>query len=158
MTLVTDPDNVWLTVSARELRPDLTIVARAREERARSKLLRAGATRVVNPQVLGGQRLAESAVQRHVADFLEAVLHEESSDHRMAGFEIDAGSPLVGRTLAEAALGERTGALVIAVRDRAEGWFVINPSPGIRLAAGSVVIVVGTASQLAALRKHSMPT
>ena len=64
----TDAENVYVTLSARALRPDLIIVARARTEASEPKLLRAGATRVVNPQRIGGQRIAAAALQPNVVD------------------------------------------------------------------------------------------
>ena len=102
--LDTDADNVYVTLSARALRPDLVIIARARSASSTSKLLRAGADRVVNPQRIGGRRMAAFALQPHVAEFLDVVMHDESLDYRLEQVEIGAGSPLLGRTLHDAAI------------------------------------------------------
>lgn len=56
--LADDSDNVYATLSARALRPDLVIIARARSEESMPKLYRAGADEVVNPQLIGGRRMA----------------------------------------------------------------------------------------------------
>ena len=74
--LNTDADNLYVTLSARRLRPDLFIVARARMEAAEAKLTQAGADRVVNPQSIGGARMAALVGQPHVADFLDVVMHD----------------------------------------------------------------------------------
>jgi voltage-gated potassium channel len=73
--LETDADNVYVALSARALRPDLVIIARARSEESTAKLLRAGADRVVNPQLIGGRRMAAFTMQPHVAEFLDVVVH-----------------------------------------------------------------------------------
>jgi len=76
--LNTDANNVYVTLSSRALRPDLVIIARARTEDSKSKLLRAGANRAVNPQLIGGQRMAAFALHPHVAEFLDVVMHDET--------------------------------------------------------------------------------
>jgi voltage-gated potassium channel len=149
--LDTDADNVYVTLSARALRRDLVIVARARNDASKSKLVRAGADRVVNPQLLGGRRMATFALQPHVAEFLDGVIHDESLNYRMEQIDIDERSPLAGRTLADAALAERSGVLVLAIRARSSEAFQANPEPSAVLSPGSIVIVVGTLSQLDAL-------
>lgn len=110
----TDAENVYVTLSARSLRPDLIIIARARTEASEPKLLRAGATRVVNPQRIGGQRIAAAAVQPNVVEFLDVVMHDGSLEFRLEEIPVRAGSRLAGRTLQEANVGETTGALVLA--------------------------------------------
>ena len=67
--LDTDADNVYVTLSARALRPDLVIISRARDDASEAKLIRAGADRVVNPQRSGGRRMANLTLQPHVVDF-----------------------------------------------------------------------------------------
>jgi voltage-gated potassium channel len=102
--LDTDADNVYVTLSARALRPDLVIIARARSDESTSKLLRAGADRVVSPQLIGGRRMAAFALAPDVADFLDVVMHDESLDFRIEQIEVGATSPLQGRTIGEVAL------------------------------------------------------
>lgn len=149
--LASDADNLFATVSARALRgSDLVIIARARTESSEPKLRRAGADRVVNPQRLGGDRMAAFALQPHVVDFLDVVMHDGSLEIRLEEAAVGDDSPLAGRTLAEARLTEATGALLVAVRDP-DGSFTSNPPPATRLAAGQVLIAVGSADQLAAL-------
>lgn len=150
--LETDADNLFATVSARALRgPDLVIIARARTEASEPKLQRAGANHVVNPQRLGGDRMAAFALQPHVVDFLEVVMHDASLEIRLEEAIVAAGSALAGRTIAEAQIQGQTGALLLAIRD-ADRSFTSNPSPSTRLQPGHVLIAVGSPSQLAALR------
>ena len=106
-----------MTLSGRSARPDLFIVARARVESAEAKLAQAGADRVVNPQHIGGERIAAMILQPSVADFLDVVMHDGSLEFRLAEVEVHAGSPLAGHSLRDAHLRDRTGALVLAMRD-----------------------------------------
>ena len=114
--LESDADTVYTTLSARALRPDVVIMARARTAGSKSKLELAGATRAVNPQRSGGRRLAAFALQPDVAEFLDVVMHEETLDWRVQQVQVGPGSSLVGRQLGELDLRERTGALLLAVR------------------------------------------
>jgi voltage-gated potassium channel len=154
--LNTDADNVYVTLSSRALRPDLVIIARARTEDSRSKLLRAGANRAVNPQLIGGRRMAAFALQPHVAEFLDVVMHDETLDYRIEEMKITSASPLVGRCLADTALGSTTGALVLAIRT-ASGQFIANPAPDTRLDPDTILIALGTSAQLDSLGRHVDP-
>jgi voltage-gated potassium channel len=152
----TDAENVYVTLSARALRPDLVIVARARTEASESKLLRAGATRVVNPQRIGGQRMAAAAQQPNVVEFLDVVMHDGSLEFRLEEVPVGAGSALAGRTLRDTGLGDATGALVLALR-HPDGTFMTNPHLETRIEAGAVLIAIGTGPQIAALRRAAAP-
>jgi voltage-gated potassium channel len=148
--LDTDADNLYVTVAAKSMRPGIQIIARARNESSESKLVRAGADRVVNPQQLGGDRMASFVTQPHVVDFIDVVMHDGSLKFRLEELTLSADSPLVGKTLRSAHLRDRTGALVLAIR-RPDGRFVTNPSPEDSIEADDVLITIGTAEQLEAL-------
>jgi voltage-gated potassium channel len=145
-----DSDNLYVTLSSRSLRPDLQIIARARNESSEAKLLRAGADRVVNPQRLGGDRMAAFVTQPHVVDFVDVVMHDGTLQFRLEELVVSANSVLAGNTLRSAHLRDRTGALVLAIR-RPDGAFLTNPSPEIVIEPDDVLITVGTAEQLASL-------
>ncbi|MBV9486433.1 MAG: TrkA family potassium uptake protein, partial [Frankiaceae bacterium] len=150
--LDTDADNVYVTLSSRALRPDLVIIARARNDASKSKLVRAGADRVVNPQLIGGHRMASYAMQPHVAEFLDDVIHDESLDYRIEEMQISADSVMAGAALRDAQLD---GVQLLAIRAPAARGFLANPDPDTRLEPGTVLIVVGTGQQLTNLR-HSV--
>lgn len=148
--LATDADNLFVTLSGRSLRPDLFIVARAREEESVSKLERAGADRVVNPQELGAQRMASFVAQPNVADYVDIVMHEHDRTFRLQELEVPTGSPVEGLSLGAVDVRSSTGAMVFAIRSP-EGSFVTNPDPALLLAAGQVLIAIGNDSHLEAL-------
>ncbi len=145
-----DAGNVFITVSARSLRSDLFIVARALAETSESKLRRAGADRVVNPYRIGGARMAAFVLQPHVAEFLDVVMHDGSLEFRLEEVVVPASSSVSGHSLRDLDVQERTGALVLAMRAPG-GEFMTNPSPDMMVSAGQVVIAVGTSAQLEAL-------
>lgn len=148
--LDTDADNLFVTVATRTMRADIQIIARARNESSEPKLRRAGADRVVNPQQLGGRRMASFVTQPHVVDFVDVVMHDGTLEFRLQELAVSAPSRLVGASLRSAQLRDRTGALVLAIR-RPDGGFITNPSPEHVIETGDVLIGVGTAGQLGAL-------
>ena len=152
--LDTDSDNLYVTVAAKSMRPDLQIIARARSESSEPKLVRAGADRVVNPQQLGGDRMASFVTQPHVVDFVDIVMHDGTLEFRLEELVVSHTSSLAGSTIRSAQLRDRTGALVLAIR-RPEGGFVTNPSPEDVIKSGDVLISVGTAEQLEALARFA---
>jgi len=152
--LDTDADNLYVTVAGRSLKPELQIIARARGETSEAKLLRAGADRVVNPQRLGGDRIAAFVVQPHVVDFVDVVMHDGSLEFRLEELSVDDRSRLTGQTLDTAQVHDRTGALVLAIR-KPDGTFTTNPSPQTPIQAGDVLIGVGTADQLQTLARYA---
>jgi len=149
--LTSDSDNVYLTLSARALRADLFIIARARVETAEARLLQAGADRVVNPQAIGGSRVAAITLQPHVVDFLDVVMHDGSIEFRLEEVPVPATSPMVGCSIRDANIRERTGAMVMGLRDP-DGTFSANPGPEVVMAPGQVLIGIGTPVQLTALK------
>ena len=147
--LESDADTVYTTLSARALRPDVVIVARARTTGSKTKLQLAGANRAVNPQRIGGRRLAAFALQPDVAEFLDVVMHEDTLDWRIQQVPVEAGSGLVDRGVGFCR--EQTGVLPLAVRRSRDSALEANPSPELTLPVGAMLIVLGTQSELAAL-------
>ncbi len=151
-----DADNLFVTVTARALNPALFIVARSSHETSEQKLLTAGADRVITPNVIGGRRMAGMVMQPVVSDYLDLVAHGEGVEFRLQEYAIDASSQLVGRTLSEARVREKTGVYVLAVRG-SDGRIEANPDSGFRFAAGDHAVALGTESQLASFAAFASP-
>jgi voltage-gated potassium channel len=147
-----DADNLYVTLTGRSMRPDLFIVARAASAAAVAKLIQAGADRVVNPQDLGGARMAALAVQPHVAEFLDVVMHDGSLEFRLEQVEVPRHSALAGQTHRSARIHDQTGTLVLAMREPG-GDFRTNPPPTAEIVAGEILIVIGDAGQVTRLRE-----
>jgi voltage-gated potassium channel len=147
-----DSDNLFVTVSARSLRPDLQIVSRALGRSTEEKLRRAGASRVVNPHELGGSRMAALALHQYVAEFLDVMVHDQDWSTRLEQVKVTDESPFAGRSLAECDIRSKTGAMVVSVRD-AGGVFHTNPPADRLVEPGEVIIAMGTGEQLNALAR-----
>jgi len=151
VALDTDADTVYATLSARAMRPDVVIMARARTADSKAKLLLAGATRAVNPQRIGGRRLAVFALQPDVAEFFDVVMHDENVDWRVEQVPVPTGSSVAGQSLAGLRLRERTGALLLAVRRSPGDELEPNPPDDLVVPAGALLIALGTQAELEAL-------
>ncbi len=145
-----DAENVFTTLSAKGLNPNLFVVARAVEEETESKLLKAGADRVVKPYELGGTRMAQLLLRPAVVDFIDIVARGKSMDLNLEEIRLSPHSPLVGQSLAESPLRSQLNIMVVAIF-RHDGTLIYNPGSSIRLQAGDKLIVIGEAANLARL-------
>lgn len=148
-----DTDNLFVCLSARDLQPNLTIVARAREEMTMGKLATAGADHVVSPNISGGIRMASLLLRPQVMSFLDVVMRTGQEPLLLEEVEVPGGSPLLGTTLAEAQIPRETGLIVIAIkhRDERHGTFIYNPGPEEEIRAGDTLIVMGNTRQIGQL-------
>jgi voltage-gated potassium channel len=147
--LASDKDNLYLTVSARQTSASLRIVARAAEISHVEKIKRSGADAVVSPNFIGGMRLVSEMVRPAVVGFLDTMLRDKRAAYRIE--EVTIKDVKVG-TLREARVHERFGMNVLAIRDGNKDY-VYNPGPDEKLASGTVLVVLGSAEQVASLRK-----
>jgi voltage-gated potassium channel len=129
-----DADNIFITLSARQLRPDIAIVARAASEASESKLLRAGATRVISPYKTSGAEMARLALNPQVSGVMDV-----APEYRMEEIEVAPGCAGEGQPIADV----RGGAIIVGVRN-ADGTFHPQPSAETILSAGDVVTAMGT--------------
>jgi len=143
-----DTDNTFITLSARELRPDLFIEARSSGSEAESKLRRAGADRVISPHAIGGRRMAMLAMRPAVVDFIDTVTYGRGRELELENVDVASGSPLVGRTMAQAR--SQDGIIVLAMRKK-NGKLLANPPGEEIIEDGDRLIVIGTKKRLAAL-------
>ena len=148
--LDSDAANVFVTLTARGLVPDLLVVARATTPSAEAKLLRSGADRVITPTEIGGRRMAAMIMRPMVVDFLDVVSHGHGTELKLEQITLSEGDPYVGCTIGEAHIRSRTGAYVLAVT-AADGTESSNPSPETVLSAGDRLVVLGSEQQLLAL-------
>ncbi|MBM7867273.1 potassium channel protein [Heliobacterium gestii] len=149
--LPTDADNVFITLTAKGIKSDILVVARADRLESEGKLRRAGADKVVSPAVIGGKRMALSILKPVSVDYVDTVLHDREFEFSMEELVLEAISPLIGKTLAEARIREETGAMVVAIyRGR---QLISNPQGTERLENQDMVILFGTREQLLAFER-----
>jgi voltage-gated potassium channel len=143
--------NLYVVLSARGLEPRCRLIARADSEESAAKLRLAGASVVVSPYVAGGRMMAATALRPLAVDFMDLLA---GSDCEIEEFQLSADPLLLhnlpGRSLSELQLGRRTGAMVLAIRDR--GRLIANPGGDVVLAPGQLLVVLGSKGQLRLLR------
>lgn len=147
--LDTDADNLFVSLTARGMNPGLYIVARSSSVASESKILRAGADRVITPNVIGGRRMATSLLDPLVADYLDIVTHTDELEYRLEAMSIGRNSQVVGLPIHDAHVRDMTGAFILAITNGES--MDSNPSPGRVLCAGDQIVALGTRSQLDAL-------
>ena len=142
-----DAENVFITLTARELRPDLTIVARAGREESERKLRRAGADRVVSPYKSSGSDMARLALHPQVADVVDV-----APEYRLEEIEVTVGCSAAGKALADV----RGSAIIAALRQRS-GEVIPQPPGDIILEPGHVLVAIGTTTAMDRLEAAFAP-
>jgi len=151
-----DADNLYIVLSARSARPDLTIVARASGADAERKLVLAGADRVVLPYTTAGRVMANLVLKPQVTAFLDAVTTAAGPDLQLAEIEVGRTCEAAGRSIRDLRIRHETGAIVIALR-KADGTFDTTPEPDTPIEVGDVLIGVGSPDEIRALEDLFAP-
>jgi len=154
--LPNDADNVYVVLTARDLNPNLRIVARAAEEQAEAKLLRAGANHVVAPTIIGGHRIAVALTKPAVSEFMDSITANELG----LGFEqveVDAASRLVGQELRVTPIRSELDVVIISIR-RQGGKVIFNPAGDCEILAGDILIAIGRGESLTKLAEMARGT
>jgi len=147
--LPNDADNVYVVLTARDLNPNLRIVARAAEEQAEAKLLRAGADHVVAPTIIGGHRMAVALTKPAVSEFMDSITASELG----LGFEqveVDAASSLIGKELRSTPIRSELDVVIVSIR-RQSGEVFFNPSAETVIEGGDILVAIGRAESLTKL-------
>jgi len=137
-----DANNVFITMTAKSLRPDVFVLARASEEKNEPKLLRAGANRVVSPYLIGGRRIAQMLKRPTVVDFVDIAMMGSHLGLMMEEAKIGEKSSLIGKNLIDSHLRKDYGVIIVAIKKQS-GDMVFNPTPAEKLDAGDVIVVIG---------------
>ncbi len=150
-SLPSDADNVFITLTAKELNSGVIVVARANRRDSESKLLRAGADRVVAPEALGGRRMVISILKPATVQFVDTIMYREGHDIEIEEITVADDSSLCNQTMRQAAINEQTGATVISIMRQGEITGVPNADEVIK--PRDVLIGIGQREQLARLEK-----
>lgn len=153
LALPEDTSNVFVALTARELNPDLFVLARTVDHQNRSKLLNAGADKVIAPNEVGADRMAQVVLRPHTDQFLERVLHTSALSRQIDEVHVHENAPLAGQTLVESNFRQQFEAIVIGIIDADTGEMTFNPSPSERIDAGDILIVLGETNVIDALRE-----
>ena len=145
--VTSDTENVYITLTARGLNPDLYILARSGEEGSDIKLKRAGANKVVSPYVIGGTRMAQSILRPNVVDFIEIATGSDHFDLQMEEITIPPHSAFVGETLVSSGFRKETGVIIIGIK-KSNGKMVFNPHSQAKIEENDTLIVLGEPSAI----------
>ena len=148
-----DADNLYLVLTARDLNRQLYIVARAVQEEAEPKLIKAGASRVVAPIIISSHRMAQALMKPAVADFMDSVT-AESLDLGFEQIEVAHDSVYVNKKLRFTNIRSELDIVIVAIRRRS-GEMVFNPAGDARIEAGDLLIAIGRAENLAELNRQA---
>jgi len=147
-----DADNVYITLTARGLKPDLFVLARAAEESSIIKMTRAGADKVVSPYDIGARSMANTILRPTVIDFIELAMHNRSLDLQMEELIVGENSEIRGLTLMDSAIRQDYDLIVVAIKKKS-GEMIFNPSFQAKIQEGDILVALGDRENLSRLEK-----
>ena len=142
-----DQDNLFVTISARNLNKDLYIITRSSARESNPKLRQVGADKVINPYREAGIKMARQAVAPSVVEFMDIVLSRKNLDLVMESMEVKPGSQAEGKTLVELEVRKSFNIMIAAIEQK-DGTALVNPEPNYQLSAGEHLIALGNASNM----------
>ena len=145
--VASDADNLFITMTARALNPELYILARADEEHTEKKLYRAGANKVVRPYLIGGRKMAQTIIKPAVTDFIELTVHNKKIGLAMEELIVSEKSRLHGAALIDSRIRQEMDVIIVAIRKK-DGDMEFNPSSQTRIEAGDTLISLGKSDDL----------
>ncbi len=151
--LPTDAENVFVTLTARALNPELFILSRAAIESSIGKMEAAGANRVVSPYIMGGMRIAQSVLRPKLAGFIDEVIGHATTDLDFDEVTVPEGSNLVGMALRESEISQETGVYLLSIR-HSSGEMRFNPGADFEIQAGDHLYALGTPEEVESLRRR----
>lgn len=142
ITAVTsDSENVFITLTARGMNPELFILARASEDGADIKLMRAGANKVVSPYTIGASRMAQAILRPSVVDFIDIATGTENIELQLEEIRVTNKSPLSGKTLINSRIRKELGLIIVGIKKNQHMNF--NPDPTTEIEANDILIALG---------------
>ena len=150
--VATDADNVFLVLTAKQMNPELFIVARASQNSTKKTLQAAGANKVISPYDLGARRMAHAILRPTVIKFLELAFADEKTDIQLEEIRVRAGSKLEGTPLKDSGIRQSLDLIILAIR-KADGSMVFNPKAETCFETDDIVVAVGCAKSIKALER-----
>lgn len=152
--VASDADNLYITLTARELNSQLYIMTRSSGARGvQTKLKRAGASKVISPYSIGARRMAHLIVRPTVTDFLDLTMRAGELDLIMEELQVGPDSHLNGKNLIESEIRKKFDVIVVAIK-RQDGTMLFNPKSETRIMAGDILIVLGSSEHITGLGKE----
>ena len=150
--VATDADNVFLTLIAKQLNPNLFIVARAIQNTAKRTLLAAGAEKVISPYDLGARRMAHAILRPTVIKFLELAFTDDATDVQVEELRVRDSSRLLNVELKNSGIRRDLDLIILTIK-KADGSMIFNPKADTRIEADDTLVVVGRAKSVIKLEQ-----
>lgn len=147
-----DAQNVFITLSSRNLNPTLSILARAEDASTEKKLRQAGANRVIMPATMGAQQMARMITHPNTADLMQLFAERSNGDVDLDEVVLPMGGELIGKPIRDSGLHHDYGILILAVKTR-ESELLLNPPAERNLQSGETLIVMGSTERIKKLRE-----
>jgi len=154
--LATDTENVFLVLTARQLNPDLYIIARASNNKSKNKLHAAGSNKVELPYDMGAVSMAQRIIRPTVTNFLDLAFAHKRKDIQMEEMPVHPPSDLVNVMLKNSGIRQQFNLIIIAIK-KLDGNMLFNPSFDTVIESGDTVIAVGQENNLQKLEKILNP-
>lgn len=156
ITAVTsDTANVYITLTAHGLNPDLFILARSGEKSSEKKLIRAGASKVISPYTIGANRMAQAVLRPSVMDFIEIATAHHNLELQIEEIRINTGSDLVDQTLQGSDIRKQLGIIIVAIKKRHSERMLFNPPSDALLEEGDILITLGEPNSIQHLERRA---
>ncbi len=150
--VATDADNVFLTLIAKTLNPDIFIVARAIQNTAKKTLQAAGAAKIISPYDLGARRMAHAILRPTVIKFLELAFTDDSTDIQLEEIRVQSTSRLLNVQLKESGIRQQLDLIILTIK-KADGTMIFNPKADTRIETDDTLVVVGMAKSVSTLER-----
>jgi len=152
ITVVTsDSANVFITLTARGINPELFILARASEDSAQVKLMRAGANKVISPYKIGASRIAQAILRPSVVDFIDIAIGANNIELQLEEIQVGSASQLVGKNLIDSGIRKNLGLIIVGIKKGQQMMF--NPDPNVNIDADDILIALGKSPDIKNLEK-----
>jgi voltage-gated potassium channel len=145
--VASDADNLYITLTARQLNPNVYILSRASDEKAEKKLITAGADKVVSPYVIGAHRMAMAIIRPAVVELMELAMRRESLHLQLKEIQVNDTTRLPGTSLSESGIRSKLDLIVVAIK-REDGSMIFNPAFNTSIAEGDTLITLGQKANL----------
>ena len=145
--VASDADNLYITLTARGLNPNLYILSRASDEKAERKLISAGADKVVSPYLIGAHRMAMAIIRPAVVELMEIAMKRESLHLQLKEIKVNDTAKLPGTTLRESGIRSELDLIVVAIK-KEDGSMIFNPGFNTSFAQGDTLITLGQKANL----------
>lgn len=151
--LPSDKDNLYITMTSRMVNPNLRIITRMIDPKIEAKLIKAGADRVVSPNVIGALRMASEIIRPTVVNFLDSMLRSQQGTLRIHEIMIREDSTIAGKRIMDSGIKDKYSLLILGSKYQTQA-IDFNPPPSLELKSGMALIVMGEIDNIERARKE----